>query len=133
MTGSGCCGKLVGDNARFSGRSVFLESRLVMQDCGRLSDALRREMGDAIEITLVDPRNQLYLWPKLARDVWRFHTPVGAAMRTLAMAFSLPAVIVNGRVVASRRLPEMSELVASIRKLIPPVREGQHALAGGSV
>ena len=120
MTGSGCCGKLVGDSTRFGDRRVFEQSRQVMQQCGQLSDALRQELGDGIEITLVDPRNQLYLWPKLVRDVWRYRAPLGAALRTMAMAFSLPAVIVNGRVVASRRLPEFSELVRRIRVFSDP-------------
>jgi hypothetical protein len=115
MTGSGCCGKLIGDTTRYGGRVVFRESRRLMQQCGELSEALRQELGDAVDITLVDPRNQLYLWPRLVRDVWRFRTPLTAALRTLAMAFSLPAVIVNGRVVASRHLPELPELIRAIR------------------
>ena len=118
ITGSGCCGKLEGDNSRFRGDWVFAESRQVEEKTGEVARWLWEEFGDAIELTIVDPRNQLYLFPKIVRDVLCFRPQFGAALRSVCMAFSCPAILINGTVKFSRRIPERQEVVQAVDEAI---------------
>jgi len=69
-----------------------------------------------LSVNAVDPRNQLYLVPKLLADVFRYRPPLLEALRTLFMVFAVPAVIANGRVVYSGDIPEAAEAVATLRR-----------------
>ncbi len=109
LTGSGCCGKLVGDNTHFEG-GVFAERAAVQARLGELHTALEDAVGERAEILLVDPRNQVYLVPRLVRDALRYRPGPGAALRAIGMVFGLPAVIINGAVVASGRVPSYAEI-----------------------
>ena len=66
-------------------------------------------------VNAVDPRNNLYLIPKLLADVIRYRPPLLEALRALFMVFGVPAVIANGRVVYSGDIPEAGEAVATLR------------------
>ncbi|MFW6125035.1 MAG: hypothetical protein ACOC46_02705 [Pirellulales bacterium] len=102
LTGSGCCGKLEGDNASRNGEALFADSRRHQQHMGRLYRAVREHFQpEQVDVIEVDPRNQLYLSARLLRDVVRFRPRLRDGVRTALQAFSLPAVVVNGRVVAS--------------------------------
>jgi len=110
LTGSGCCGKLDDDDPSLRGRNVFEEADRQRRDLGVLHRAIRRffpdEQGRArVSVEIVDPRNQLYLWPKLLRDVFRYRPGWRTGLRTIVQAFSLPAVVLNGRVLSERDSP----------------------------
>ena len=111
VTGSGCCGKLSGDDSLVGDTSrIFAEARSTQEHFGLLHRAIREFFpanssgGELppVRVVTVDPRNQLYLLPKLARDVWHYRPGWRDALRTLSLSFSLPAVIVNGRVLSRR-------------------------------
>ena len=110
MTGSGCCGKLEGESSLVDHRQLFGESRRQQLQLGVLHRAVRefflsKEHGERISIMTIDPRNQLYLVPKLWRDVWCYRPGFWAGLRTILQFFSMPAVIVNGRVISRRGRP----------------------------
>lgn len=119
VAGSGCCGKFEGDFAHCAGEWVFPERRQIKESMGAVTRCLKEEFGDAIELTIVDPRNQLYLFPKIVRDVWRFRPSLGAALRSICLAFSFPAVLVNGAVKFSRRVPAREEVLQTVLAAIP--------------
>jgi hypothetical protein len=107
LTGSGCCGKLEGDNALWGGGEVFAEARRNQLDLGVLHRAIREffppcDGQSQVGVVTVDPRNQFYLVPKLWSDVWRYRPGWRTGLFTLLQMFSLPAVIVNGRVLRGR-------------------------------
>jgi hypothetical protein len=107
VTGSGCCGKLEGDNAFRGGGEVFREARQRRQEFGVLYRAVQQFFADEIargEVRLdtVDPRNQLYLVPRLWRDVCRYRPGWRAGAAAVLQLFALPAVLVNGRVLSRR-------------------------------
>lgn len=105
-TGSGCCGKLGGDAGEICGPEVFSEAKALREQFGILHRAVRQLFPqERVSVVTVDPRNQLYLVPKLWRDVFRYRPGVRASMTTTLQLFSLPAVLVNGRVVSSRGAP----------------------------
>ncbi len=124
MTGSGCCGKLEGDSAALGGEDLFQLARQHQRDMGVLHRAVRQFFardGDdqQVAIVTVDPRNQLYLVPKLIRDVWHFRPGLRSGLACILQMFSLPAVIVNGRVVSRRGQPptpdDLCHLIAEQR------------------
>lgn len=125
LTGSGCCGKLEGDNALVGGRPVFALARRGQQQMGVLHRAVReffppRDGRELVAVEVVDPRNQLYLWPKLIGDVLRYRPGLSAGLRTIAQFFALPAVIVNGRVISRRGQPlDPDTLCHQITRLLP--------------
>jgi hypothetical protein len=119
VAGSGCCGKIEGDFARCGDEWVFPERRQMKESMGEVARWLKEEFGEAIELTVVDPRNQLYLFPKIARDVWHFRPRLGSALRGLCMAFAFPAVLVNGAVKFSRRVPKREEILQVVLAEIP--------------
>jgi len=107
MTGSGCCGKLEGDCSLTGGAEVFREIRQGQEHFGVLHRAIVEFFSEArrtneLALVTVDPRNQLYLWPKLLRDVLRYRPGWKSGFITILQLFSLPAVIVNGQVLSRR-------------------------------
>jgi len=127
LTGSGCCGKLEGDRAFHRGEPVFAELRRDQEAAGPLF-RLFRDLGPEWRVQIVDPRNLIGLWPVLWRQV-RSHrpTPLQAA-RTLLAVFSPPALLLDGRVLASGRLPSRKRLEVLIERLtgrpLPVVQPG---------
>lgn len=53
-----------------------------------------------VSVVAVDPRHQLRLIPKLLGDVFRYRPGWRAGLKTALQFFSLPAVVVNGRVIS---------------------------------
>ena len=106
LTGSGCCGKLEGDDSLLDCRELFRHTRLDQEALGRLHRAVRAFYPpEKVSLETVDPRNQFYLIPKLTRDVWRYRPGFWAGLRTFLQLYSLPAVIVNGQVISRRHHP----------------------------
>jgi len=107
LTGGGCCGTLDADDPMLGGRDPFHHARQDRRDLGLLHRAIRKLYppdGDRgqVAVQIVDPRNQLYLIAKLAADVIRYRPGLGAGLYTICQMFSLPAVVVNGRVISRR-------------------------------
>lgn len=105
LTGSGCCGKLEGDGITARQSQLFADSRQHQLDMGLLHRTVKRffpvEAGKPeVHLVVVDPRNQLYLAPKLIGDVLRHRPGWQAGLRTITQTFSLPAVILNGRIIS---------------------------------
>jgi hypothetical protein len=105
LTGSGCCGKVEGDAADSDTTADYSATRADQQSQAALISFIRdrfdTEGAQAPDITIVDPRNQLYLGPKLIREVFRHRPRCLSGLRTLLQCFAVPAIILNGRVIAS--------------------------------
>ena len=114
-TGSDCCGKLEGENAH-----PEKERERIMGEMGclfmNLQEWCRPDSGDTkSDVLLIDPRNQPFLFPKILRDIFRYHPPFREALRTLFMVYSLPAVILNGKVLFSGKVPDPSQVIRKIQ------------------
>lgn len=110
LTGSGCCGKLEGDGISERQSQLFADARQQQLDMGLLHRSVKRffpsEAGKPdVHVVVVDPRNQLYLAPKLIGDVLRHRPGWQAGLRTIAQSFSIPAVILNGRIISKAGTP----------------------------
>ena len=104
MTGSNCCGKLEGENARLGDECAFPERRSVMERMGVLYKEARERYRGSVEVDMVDPRNQIYLVTRLIGDCFRYGVPFKEAMRAI-FSHSIPSIIINGRLAFSKDLP----------------------------
>ena len=125
VTGGGCCGALDDDDPSVRGRDLFAEARRHQHDMGLLHRAIRkffppRDGHEQVLSIVVDPRNQLYLMAKLLGDVLRYRPGWRAGLRTVFHMFSLPAVVVNGRVISRRgQTLDPDTLCHEIARLLP--------------
>lgn len=124
MSSSGCCGRLEGDFLAPGGQRCFPERRDIMERMGPLYRELRSRYGDDIEVTVVDPRNMVTMFSLLARDVRAHGTPIRDVLSTL-FRYSVTSVIVNGRLIARGRWPEIEEVETALGFTpVPPSGEG---------
>lgn len=115
LSASDCCGKLGPEQIpRAQSLGPLEDPRVRHERAGALAEGLRRRLGERAEVHQVDPRNLAYLVPKLVRDYWVYRPPLGAFARAVFLFFSPPALIVNGRVLASRELPDEARALALV-------------------
>jgi hypothetical protein len=125
LTGSGCCGKLEGDDPLWPRAELFAHGDEHRHKVGVLHRVLReffppRDGQEPVSVVVVDPRNQPYLIPKLWHDVLVYRPPLRDALATALQWFRLPAVIVNGRVVSRRgELPDPDAVCHLVAQLLP--------------
>ena len=118
LTGSDCCGKMEGDWRVENGQPIFEEQRKVISTIAPLFLAIKDRFKDKIEISIVDPRNQLFLFPKIFRDFLCYKRFSFAVFRSLFMMYRLPAIIINGELKYSGKLPSESELIAQLDRML---------------
>lgn len=117
LTGSGCCGKVGGQNSYLADSETFAETRREMESMGRVYQALLQAFGDRVEITVADPRNLVWLLPSLLLAGYRADGARGA-WRAMRGGFAPTAILVDGQVVASGAVPEPAAVVAAVRPLV---------------
>ena len=118
LTGSGCCGKLDGDNARFNNSFVFAETRLIKETMGDVLQALTKRFSDSIEISVVDPRNFLYLYPKILKDVLLFRPSLKLTLKAIFMMIAVPSIVINGEIFRANYFSNKEEIAERIESLI---------------
>ena len=123
LTGSGCCGKLEGDNAKFSNAFVFSETRQIKEALGDVMQSLTKRFSDSIEISVVDPRNFLYLYPKILKDVLVFRPSLKSTLKALFMMIAVPSIIINGEIFRTSDFSTNEEVAQRIESLIPVNKE----------
>lgn len=110
--GSGCCGRLnsasveaLCDNAD----SPYAGSRADMERVGEIYGILRERWDpDDVELTVVDPRNTIWLLPAIWRDGRRRGLSVLSRLKQLNRGTAPCAVVCDGLVVASDVTPEQA-------------------------
>lgn len=140
--GSGCCGRL---NTASIGAicetadSPFARSRIDMEKVGEVYRALRERFPpDQVELTVVDPRNTLWLLPTIWRDARRRGLPVSAALRQVSRATSACALVCDGAVLLTDPTPQEAvaaveaDLLRDERTTNPPRRGPAATARGGS-
>lgn len=119
-SGSGCCGRL--DGAAVStltgGRrdtSPYARTRAEMEAFGAVYRALReRYPEEELELTVVDPRNAVSLVPAIWRDARRRGLPFARAVRQVRDGTASRALVCDGKVLISGRVPAPGEAVAAV-------------------
>lgn len=104
--GSGCCGRLSSAAAEAvcaSGADdPYAAARADMESMGEVYRALHRRLGEAVDLTVVDPRNTAWLLPAVWRDARRRGLSRRATLRQVHRATSQWAVVCDGLVLLTR-------------------------------
>lgn len=107
--GSGCCGRLNTSSVEAlcaSAPSPYAGVREDMRRVGEIYGALRELLDPAdVELTVVDPRNTVWLLPAIWRDGRRRGLPVLTRLRQMHRGTGPCAVVCDGLVVASDAPP----------------------------
>lgn len=110
--GSGCCGRLNSASAealRGKADSPYAHARADMERVGAIYTALRSRFSpDEVDVTIVDPRNTVWLLPAIWRDGRRRGLSVGTRLRELSRATAPCAVVCDGLVLACDATPEQA-------------------------
>jgi hypothetical protein len=97
-SGSGCCGRLGGEGCDVGHPDTFAHSRSLMEAMGAIYRALRRELPrSTVDITVVDPRNMVWLIPTIIGDARRRGLGAGAVWREVRQGVRNGAIVVDGR------------------------------------
>jgi hypothetical protein len=119
LAASGCCGRLGGENSELGDKDTFAANRREMEAMGEVYRALRAELFDEdAEITVVDPRNMVWLIPALLRDARRSGLGIKDTWDHLRRGVSYTAIIVDGKTLFSGRIPPVEDAVAAVKKEI---------------
>ena len=114
-TGSGCCGR-VGGGVELCDPDEFAHSRTEMERVGGIYQALHAAFGDQLDLTVVDPRNTMWLLPTVYRAARRRGQRPTEAVRTMARSTANGAIVLDGKVLFDGKLPPSTvEAVAAVR------------------
>ncbi len=113
---SGCCGRLGGENTELGDSDTYRHNRVEMEKMGKVYRALREDLFDEeVEMTVVDPRNMIWLVPSVLRDARKRGLSVTETLRNVSRGVSYNAVIFDGKVLFSGHIPEPEEAVRAVR------------------
>ena len=113
---SGCCGRLGGEHTELGDSDTYRHNRVEMEKMGAVYRALREDLFDEeVEMTVVDPRNMVWLIPSVLRDARKRGLSLGETFKQMNRGVSYNAVIFDGKVLFSGHVPEPEEAVSAIR------------------
>lgn len=115
ITGSDCCGVLRGEFNRENGLPLFQDTLEKNKILNELGDYLYQKYHPGFEIKYIDPRNQMYLIPKLIKDVFIYKPSFKDSLKTIFQFFNCPAIIVNGCVINYKSFSSNSEIEKYIK------------------
>jgi len=115
---TGCCVPFDGEFIRELGKEdLFSLNQLEIKTIGELYRKLRDEFPNQVEVIMVDPRNPLYLIPKLIKETFNNKIPFFRALKTIFL-YRTPAVICDGELLSSGQKVLDQNLLNTIRKRI---------------
>lgn len=87
-------------------------------ECGRLHRELRERYGEEeVEIIQIEPKDYIYVLPRVIKDIIKRREPLIPSIRTLLLWHPVPTVIVNGKTVSSGNVPGSSAVFEEIEGL----------------
>ena len=86
------------------------EARAGMNRVGEIYRAARAEFGDRVEISVLDPRNQLTVLPLLVRDAVSYRVPPLTALRTIVATSELMGVF-DGLLLFEGHIPSLRQVI----------------------
>lgn len=121
-SGSGCCGRLgsetVGSLTDHAGtEDPYARSRADMERFGAVYRALReRWSSDEVELTVVDPRNAIWLAPAIWRDARRRGLSPARALRQVLAGTATRAVVCDGVVLFTGEAPDADRVLEAVER-----------------
>lgn len=90
------------------------------EQCGKLHRDIRERFGeDEVEIIQIEPKDYIYVVPKVLREILAHRQPVIPSIKTLLLWEPVPAVIVNGKTVSSGSVPPIEDVVKELGRTGP--------------
>lgn len=117
VSASGCCGRLGGEGSEIGDGRDYAHNRVEMEAMGRVYRALKEALFDRdVGITVVDPRNALWLLPAIVRDARRrgVRLSISKTLASVRRGISYNAVLLDGKVLFSGRVPAPEEAVRAV-------------------
>lgn len=116
MSGSGCCGRLGGENDELGDAETYAHTRREMESMGEVYRALKRELFDEdVSFEMVDPRNMVWLVPAIMRDGRRHGRRVSETISQVRRGIAYNSVILDGKVLFHGHVPSPEDAVAAVR------------------
>lgn len=121
-SGSGCCGRLGSETVgsltgRIAPEEPYARNRAEMERFGAAYRALRdRYREDELDLTVVDPRNAIWLVPAIWRDARRRGLSPREALHQVFRGTATRAVICDGLVLTAGEAPDSGEVVAAVER-----------------
>ncbi len=116
-----CCVPFEGEFIReISKTELFLTTNEVTNTTAELYQKIKKEFGDTVDMDVVDPRNQGYLFPRLIKDMIRYRVSFWQALKTI-FALKSPAVVCNGRLIMSGNKQLSYQAFEKIKDMITAV------------
>lgn len=112
-SGSGCCGRLGGEDSVLGKAADFSHSRRRMEAIGEIYRELA-ERAPELDLVVADPRNLVWLYPAVWRAARSRGFGVFATLRSMARAGSPVAVVLDGETLFQGRLPDTRQVVNTI-------------------
>lgn len=110
MSGSGCCGRLGSETVDVLSEVAadpYARSRVDMERMGAVYRALRTRFDERdVALTVVDPRNTVWLLPTIWRDARRRGLSIRTTVRQLNAATAPCALVCDGLVLATDAPPD---------------------------
>lgn len=117
VSASGCCGRLGGENTELGDKDTFAANRCEMEAMGEIYRALRADLFDEdAEITVVDPRNMVWLIPTLLKDARKRGLGIQETWSHLRRGVAYNAIIVDGKTLFSGRIPKVEEAITAVKR-----------------
>ena len=108
-----CCSGGMGEHA--GKEPSYRDIRETAGECGRLHREIRERYGeDEVEIIQIEPKDYIYVMPRVLREILKYSQPFIPSVRTLFLLYPVPAVIVNGKTVSSGSVPRTSDIFKEI-------------------
>ncbi len=79
---------------------------------------IRGRFGDQVEITVIDPRNQIVLIPMILRDIFTFKVGLREGLKTFLKGCSIRSVIINGKAFSLHDFPDSSVICDQLEKAL---------------
>ena len=114
-SGSGCCGRLGEAHTDLGGAADYRHSRVLMQDIGAVYREVRARLPE-LAVEIVDPRNTVWLYPAVWQDARAAGRSARECFAGLRRAGAALAVILDGEVLFSGRMPQTADVVAAIEQ-----------------
>jgi hypothetical protein len=114
-SGSACCGGLSGEHCDAGHPDSFARSRSLMETMGAIYRALRRELPrDRFDITVVDPRNMVWLIPTIVGDGRRRGLRGLQLWRQLNAGVRNGAIVVDGHALSAHDYRDPDDAVTAV-------------------